>query len=636
MEGNNIAEIHEMIYAHLIEKYDKLTFTLRVINRSNRLKQGYWFHGNENYLTFSFWDSWAESTMRPSIALEVFKLESNNFAVKFQFWYTYENEKICEFFDKISKILSLKEEKKDYLWSKSIGSGTSEDVLKTIDKFIQTDMIILDEFIENPKFEVSDYLKKISNEHFKNSKSNLERFRKKLNFKHDLISEKYQYKQVKLTSLYLKNISNFKEVNEIEFDKRLTCFIGLNGTGKTTILRAIVNSIISRESLNYLVEGRDIATTKLRNFLRMNLGDGDNIEFEKYGKIILKYDINKIEKNNQIEFIGKNKSYEVIDKESDFSLDYNEGYLNTLVLAFPQEKSQKKIVEENVLTSNNSLKENLPNITDIGAMITDEPDGRFIKVEKWLLNTYSEALNQSQEHKIELENTKQFKNIKIVFEILSAITSEEISLVKTNYERELVWLNINEEIKLMSLISDGYSNLFGWVGNLVLRLYEVITSTPYENLIEIPAIVLIDEIDTYLHPQWQSKILAILLETFPNIQFIVTTHSPYVVGSIHKDLMRLYICKNEGKNNIVEEFTDFKTFGANIEVLSDKIFNASIRGRFANGVSEKFEGLSVLINSGNLGKAKNYIETQFSDIDENDPELLRSKMLIRTKEILAK
>ena len=48
----------------------------------------------------------------------------------------------------------------------------------------------------------------------------------------------------------------------------------------------------------------------------------------------------------------------------------------------------------------------------------------------------------------------------------------------------------------------------------------------------IPGIVLIDELDMHLHPKWQWNVIKALEETFPNIQFIVTTHSPYILNSI--------------------------------------------------------------------------------------------------------
>jgi predicted ATP-binding protein involved in virulence len=67
-----------------------------------------------------------------------------------------------------------------------------------------------------------------------------------------------------------------------------------------------------------------------------------------------------------------------------------------------------------------------------------------------------------------------------------------------------------------------------------------------DDFTKLPAVCLIDEIDTYLHPKWQYSILDALVKAFPNVQFIVTTHSPYVVGSIPNDKIQLFICEQPG------------------------------------------------------------------------------------------
>ena len=53
-----------------------------------------------------------------------------------------------------------------------------------------------------------------------------------------------------------------------------------------------------------------------------------------------------------------------------------------------------------------------------------------------------------------------------------------------------------------------------------------------ENALEGEGIILIDEIDLHLHPQWQRRVLPALTQTFPNCQFIVTTHSPQVLSEV--------------------------------------------------------------------------------------------------------
>lgn len=79
-------------------------------------------------------------------------------------------------------------------------------------------------------------------------------------------------------------------------------------------------------------------------------------------------------------------------------------------------------------------------------------------------------------------------------------------------------------------LSDGYRAFLGWVGDL---LYHVCMTCPEDKrLVDNKGIVMVDEIDLHLHPKWQMTVLHTLGRTLPNIQFIVTSHSPLLVGSL--------------------------------------------------------------------------------------------------------
>jgi predicted ATP-binding protein involved in virulence len=59
-----------------------------------------------------------------------------------------------------------------------------------------------------------------------------------------------------------------------------------------------------------------------------------------------------------------------------------------------------------------------------------------------------------------------------------------------------------------------------------------------EDPLTSPGVVLIDEIDLHLHPEWQRRVVGDLLKTFPNTQFILTSHSPFIVEAINNHLQR--------------------------------------------------------------------------------------------------
>ena len=88
----------------------------------------------------------------------------------------------------------------------------------------------------------------------------------------------------------------------------------------------------------------------------------------------------------------------------------------------------------------------------------------------------------------------------------------------------------NGEILNLNQLSDGEKNMIAMVGDIARRLS--MANPNLENPLEGDGIVMIDEVDLHLHPHWQQKILFNLEQTFPNIQFIVTTHSPQVLTTI--------------------------------------------------------------------------------------------------------
>jgi predicted ATP-binding protein involved in virulence len=86
-------------------------------------------------------------------------------------------------------------------------------------------------------------------------------------------------------------------------------------------------------------------------------------------------------------------------------------------------------------------------------------------------------------------------------------------------------------------LSDGERNMLALVGDLARRLSILNPSLGNPN--EGVGVVLIDEIDLHLHPKWQRTVVGALERTFPNCQFVITTHSPQVVGELAAESVML-------------------------------------------------------------------------------------------------
>ena len=81
-------------------------------------------------------------------------------------------------------------------------------------------------------------------------------------------------------------------------------------------------------------------------------------------------------------------------------------------------------------------------------------------------------------------------------------------------------------------LSDGYSSVIHIVSDLILRMDKNWLLRDTISQYDIEGIVLIDEVETHLHIELQKKIMPFLTRFFPRIQFIITTHSPYILNSI--------------------------------------------------------------------------------------------------------
>ena len=148
--------------------------------------------------------------------------------------------------------------------------------------------------------------------------------------------------------------------------------------------------------------------------------------------------------------------------------------------------------------------------------------------------SYLLDLKMTQALAIVKKDLKKAKDIEEWFDRLQ-------SILRDLYDDPSLLIEFNEETFRFSLIvkdrepfdfntaSDGFSAILDIIIDLILRM-QLQDKRVTEFL--VPVIVLIDEIENHLHLELQKKVLSILTELFPNIQFIVTTHSPFVLNSI--------------------------------------------------------------------------------------------------------
>ena len=151
--------------------------------------------------------------------------------------------------------------------------------------------------------------------------------------------------------------------------------------------------------------------------------------------------------------------------------------------------------------------------------------------------------------------------------------------------------------------------------------------------------MLIDEIDTYLHPEWQRTILNVLVNEFPNIQFVVTTHSADVLSNIdtHKDKDYFVYKLERSEDGMIclelDPRAAYNPFGAEINDIYTEVFGKDERA--SAKVIDQIKQLQAYIKAKQFEKADAIVTELKSMIDPSDAELMRLMGILNTRKMLA-
>ena len=179
---------------------------------------------------------------------------------------------------------------------------------------------------------------------------------------------------------------------------------------------------------------------------------------------------------------------------------------------------------------------------------------------------------------------------------------------------------------VVNQLSDGEKGLLAMVGDLARRL--AIANPGLPDPLQGEGVVLIDEIELHLHPEWQRRIIPSLTQTFPNCQFIITTHSPQILGEIQNGIV--YRLSSSPKGIVAEKM---QTYGRDSNQILEDIMDVSERSpTFKNDLRRLFR----LIEDGKLDEAKRLQQELENSIQYDEPEFAKSDALIRRKEVLGR
>lgn len=128
----------------------------------------------------------------------------------------------------------------------------------------------------------------------------------------------------------------------------------------------------------------------------------------------------------------------------------------------------------------------------------------------------------------------------------------DVSFKGIDRERRQLMFETRDGVLPLSALSDGYQAMAAWCGDLLWQITE--TFADYSDPLRARGLLLIDEIDLHLHPLWQRRIVSFLTRALPNVQIVVTTHSPLTVHPAGENEL-FVLRREEGQEASVTAYT---------------------------------------------------------------------------------
>lgn len=169
----------------------------------------------------------------------------------------------------------------------------------------------------------------------------------------------------------------------------------------------------------------------------------------------------------------------------------------------------------------------------------------------------------------------------------------------------------------LSLLSDGYRNVVAMVADLAWRAVVLNAHHGAEAPAKATGVVLIDEIDLHLHPDWQRRVIGDLRRAFPKLQFVATTRSPQVLGSAKAEWVR--ILREDGVHKV------HHVEGRDTNSLLLDVFGVEERpATFKQRLHELFRA----IDADATDKARAIAAELEAVLGPNDPDLTRARWMM--------
>lgn len=532
---DKIASISEDVFKILelnreveMSKGNDFSFALRRSNMWNKLDKGYWFYGNKNYIALSFWSGMDWVCRTPNIFFSISSDEKTSLSIT------------CR--DSLKKIEIIKElfVEKLNLKPNGIDSWSKEyDFIHyktSLDHFLINDKKLIDNIISEKRDfiyseDYSNSIGFINHKDFERWYSNIKKYQKKRESEEYINLESHTEKitSYKLPySLASLKVVNFGPINNTSIWKlsknaQIIFLVGDNGGGKTTILRSLALALGNR----YYEENKFSEYGNWKINLKMN----ENGELNSY-----EFKNNKKNKDINIPFVAYGPSRLITNIEGISLSEYS------------------------------NKKSPIYSIFNPDAILND-----FNRVILSSASNPTRSWMSMDDFKLKWENIKQMiiDNVPNLHDIRIVEKSDQLLYVEQDNDGK----PFSSGVKF-NQTSSGVRSLIAMLGDMLIRLFDF--HPKINDPAELSGLVLIDEVDIHIHPEWQMKIPTLLTNYFPKIQFIVTTHSPIPLLGAPKKSIFLKLTRDIKKGIVVERLKDVEKNISNL--LPNIIYTSNVFG----------------------------------------------------------
>jgi len=477
---------------------------------------------------------------------------------------------------------------------------------------------------------------------------------------------------MKFKKLALQNFRGIRNL-ELDFHDRLTVLLGTNGSGKTSILNAIAIGLSQWQARYFTFDGKrhppenshNVVVAKTASGFEVTRDDfdvdylphapaptfSDVFNGEDEASCCFTVALDSIPQQEPVQTISWVTGFSLKTRIVRFNIDDVTSYLQRRPSAIPYfvylplDRIHRHFSDSTIIpnsTFREILEGKVPALDTLEfihkknvVVSTLNPVSIIPNVTfKDLLKELSALQEQEQAMLHEMVDngemptdatTYQSQPLRAVKKAWKELLSEGFTrfTVKKNFAGDLYLLLQKDGIDITDAqLSDGERGLLSLVGAIAMQL----SYRTGDNAFDKPGIILVDEIELHLHPKWQREVIPKLLEIFPLCQFIVTTHSPQVLGGVRDG--SIVFLKNTEQGIVAKECNE-NLYGMSSNDILETVLGGLERDKDINRrMREFYEALE----SDDLSKAQTVFATLKKET--NIPEIETMAMRLRRKEFL--